>query len=540
MKDSREIESWRIVSVCPSPPKMTSWWRRGPAAARCGSARARCRRPAAISSAVRFAVPGRRVELLVVVQLDDLAVGHVRGDQLRRLHHQHRADREVGRDEAGSPLPDALELARSRRPVVPTTPCTPASRHSARVRERGVRAREVDDHVGVARARPASAMPSAGPPARRAPCRRRPRPRSQTVCPIRPAAPETATLITAASCGQRAPALDGLERVAEGVLVAARSRRRTAAPARRARRASASRSSRVDRVEPLDRSRRATAAACPSAPSGRAGSCAPASTPSTAPVRPLTCSARSSSSSLDRLVAEPAQLVADHLQRLGDVVLARADVDADLTRVDGTGSTTSRPRRRGRASRAPPGTGARRSSRPGSRRGSRSAKRRSSLRGMPGPAEADVVLLGLLRVEARPCGVGRGAPAPSRRRALAVARAGLGERRRVASCSRLPAAATTSSARHVASVVVGGDVAARGTSEITSARPITGRPSGWSPKIAPRRARRAPCPAARPRTSRSPRSRPRARTRCPRRSGAAACRAITSNARSRCSSRKRA
>ena len=35
-----------------------------------------------------------------MVQLDDLALGHVLGDRLRDLHQQHRADREVGGDEA--------------------------------------------------------------------------------------------------------------------------------------------------------------------------------------------------------------------------------------------------------------------------------------------------------------------------------------------------------------------------------------------------------------------------------------------------------
>jgi hypothetical protein len=32
-----------------------------------------------------------------VVQLDDLALGHVLRDPLRQLHHQHGADREVWR-----------------------------------------------------------------------------------------------------------------------------------------------------------------------------------------------------------------------------------------------------------------------------------------------------------------------------------------------------------------------------------------------------------------------------------------------------------
>src|SRR3954470_19512984 len=100
MKDSRSIESCRIVSVWPSPPKMTSWcatkpgsrteWIGSGAVPPAGGVRsaggaargadqlggARCR-------------ARRGVELLVVVELDDLALRHVLRDELRRLHHQH-------------------------------------------------------------------------------------------------------------------------------------------------------------------------------------------------------------------------------------------------------------------------------------------------------------------------------------------------------------------------------------------------------------------------------------------------------------------
>ena len=51
----------------------------------------------------------RGVQLPVVVQLDDLALGHVRSDHLGRLHHQHRPDREVWGDEQVR-ASDALEL----------------------------------------------------------------------------------------------------------------------------------------------------------------------------------------------------------------------------------------------------------------------------------------------------------------------------------------------------------------------------------------------------------------------------------------------
>ena len=57
MKELRSIESWRIESVWPSPPKITSWWatRPGSRTEWIGS----CTLPPApeISSAVRLAVP---------------------------------------------------------------------------------------------------------------------------------------------------------------------------------------------------------------------------------------------------------------------------------------------------------------------------------------------------------------------------------------------------------------------------------------------------------------------------------------------------
>ena len=67
--------------------------------------------------------PGGRarglVELAVVVELDDLDLRHVLGDPLAELHHQDRADREVGGDEgaaalAAVPVPLGALLAASR------------------------------------------------------------------------------------------------------------------------------------------------------------------------------------------------------------------------------------------------------------------------------------------------------------------------------------------------------------------------------------------------------------------------------------------
>ena len=87
---SRDVVSCRIVSVCPSAPKITSW-----CASRPG------RRTEWIGTSPPHPARGlargarRRIELLRVVELDDLRVRQ----HLRRLggeaHHQHRADREV-------------------------------------------------------------------------------------------------------------------------------------------------------------------------------------------------------------------------------------------------------------------------------------------------------------------------------------------------------------------------------------------------------------------------------------------------------------
>ncbi len=93
-----------------------------------------------------------RVDLVGVVQLDDLGRVEVLRRDARHVHHQHRAQREVGSDHAADLLLRAL-------------PCEAidvfvgeAGRADDRphaVRERGIRehrrpgcVREVDDHVG--------------------------------------------------------------------------------------------------------------------------------------------------------------------------------------------------------------------------------------------------------------------------------------------------------------------------------------------------------------------------------------------------------
>ena len=57
MNERRSSESWRIVSVCPSPPSRTSWWATSPGR-RTEWIGSWTEPPAsATSAAVRFAVP---------------------------------------------------------------------------------------------------------------------------------------------------------------------------------------------------------------------------------------------------------------------------------------------------------------------------------------------------------------------------------------------------------------------------------------------------------------------------------------------------
>ena len=93
----------------------------------------------------------RRVELAVVVELDDLRLGHVARGLGREAHHQHRADREVRRDQhprAGLRDTRTAQLLQieARRPDHDVHARLDALQG---VRQRDVGAREVDDDVSV-------------------------------------------------------------------------------------------------------------------------------------------------------------------------------------------------------------------------------------------------------------------------------------------------------------------------------------------------------------------------------------------------------
>ena len=193
MKERRSIESWRMLSVCPSPPKIDLLV--GDEAGEPHRVNRLVDVAAGLADQLRGALRGsrRRVELLVVVELDDLALGHVRGDPLRGLHQQHGADREVGSDEAVGRagagrlgrLAQGVEVEAGRA----EHDMDPGLQAGAGVVERRLGRGEVDDDVGLAE-RVGELDPEGGiGPARRAPCPRRPRPPRRRPGPCAPPRP---------------------------------------------------------------------------------------------------------------------------------------------------------------------------------------------------------------------------------------------------------------------------------------------------------------------------------------------------------------
>jgi hypothetical protein len=90
----------------------------------------------------------RGVQLAVVVQLDDLALRQMCGGLPCELHHQDRADGEVGSDEeiSGAYSFKAREVGATRSYHAMHA----GLQAGPRVVGRGARGREVDHHVGVA------------------------------------------------------------------------------------------------------------------------------------------------------------------------------------------------------------------------------------------------------------------------------------------------------------------------------------------------------------------------------------------------------
>ena len=163
-----------MVSDWPVVPSSTSWWATSPRSRTewigmppapspprapsstvlvVGSG-AQSADAAAMRSAVCDRGARRRVDLLVVVELDDLGGVEVRRRELGEAHHQHRADREVGHDHRvrrrrARSVRGSRSTSSALNPLVPTTACTPLSAHHVEVLARGVDHGEVDRDLGA-------------------------------------------------------------------------------------------------------------------------------------------------------------------------------------------------------------------------------------------------------------------------------------------------------------------------------------------------------------------------------------------------------
>ena len=252
MNDRRSIESWRIVSVWPSPPKITSWWatRPGRRTEWIGS----WTLPPGLADQLRGPLrrPRRRVELAVVVKLDDLASGMWRAASAAICIISTAPIAKFGATKHVRPA--ARRLARPARAARRgrTRWCRPRRGRRRRGRRATlssavVRGREVDHDVGavedLAERRVERRIGTAGElqvlGALTA---------SQTVSPIRPAAPrhddpDHARRAAPAHAGRPDASADGAAAVAEAVLVGPdagggelagrRARRRARRPRRR-------------------------------------------------------------------------------------------------------------------------------------------------------------------------------------------------------------------------------------------------------------------------------------------------------------------
>src|SRR3954449_13162030 len=188
MNDVRSVESWRIVSVWPTSPRMTSWW-----ATRPGRRTEWIGTSPSMSSAVRAAVP------LGASTLRSWCSSMI---SARRMYCDACAAKRIistapiAKFGATKTLPPPLSPASSAgsQPVVPTTACTPPRTHARAFAEAvsgTVKSTttsqspriSVSSTPSAGSARPASAMSSA------------PSTASHTVWPMRPAAPATPTRI---------------------------------------------------------------------------------------------------------------------------------------------------------------------------------------------------------------------------------------------------------------------------------------------------------------------------------------------------------
>src|SRR3954454_22353099 len=188
MNDVRSVVSWRMVSVCASSPRTTSWLATTP-----GSRTEWIGTSPFISSAVRLAVPLGASSLPGWWYSTISACCRWREASAANFIMRTAPIAKFGaKKRLAEPTPRS---ASTSHPVVPTTAWTPAS-SAARALASAVSGRVKSTSTSASPSTSATSTPSCGsarPPSSRSSA---PSTAAHTACPMRPAAPATATRIT--------------------------------------------------------------------------------------------------------------------------------------------------------------------------------------------------------------------------------------------------------------------------------------------------------------------------------------------------------
>ena len=191
MKLVRSVVTWRIVSVCATSPRMTSWSATSP-----GRRTEWIGTSPSIISAVRAAVPEGASSLPAWWSSTISARSMWREASAAKRIMSTAPIAKLGATNAFAPA------SRGRRPQAVEVEARGADhdvhaggQRRAGVRQRGVGLREVDEHVGAARARRPPSCRAAGRRGRSSSMPSAPSTAAHTACPMRPAAPATATRI---------------------------------------------------------------------------------------------------------------------------------------------------------------------------------------------------------------------------------------------------------------------------------------------------------------------------------------------------------
>src|SRR6185436_2145866 len=200
MNDVRSVESWRIVSVWPTSPRMTSWW-----ATRPGRRTEWIGTSPSMSAAVRAAVPLGASTLRSWCSSMISAFAMYREAWAANCIIRTAPIAKFGATKTFPP-PGSAASCDGSQPVVPTTACTPA-RTQARAFSSAVPGTVKSTTTSTPARMSASSTPRAGS-ARAASSRSgASSTAAHTVCPIRPAAPATPTRILSEAGGPGSPPL---------------------------------------------------------------------------------------------------------------------------------------------------------------------------------------------------------------------------------------------------------------------------------------------------------------------------------------------